>query len=254
MQYEELPDPRRLVALCEEGAALGHASSAVALANLARLGNRDVVTRYNLRGVIEGARQVTKLTTGAPVAVRQPVYGPRAIEAVFGDHPLGRPIGGNPASIGAVSRDAVWAHYQKNYRPQDLVVTVAGAVDHDELVTATIAALDRAGWPSDAPASPVPRRSDVAHPAAPLAPGVAKRLKNIILRLDDCHKLTWDAVQDANDRACNRQMSLNEQASNERLLFEVQGGVLGHLEETATSSTATAKDIAGVATVQKDLA
>ena len=49
-------------------------------------------------------------------------------------------------------------------------------------------------------------------------------------------------------------MSLNEQASNELLLFEVQGGVLGHLEETATSSTATAKDIAGVATVQKDLA
>ena len=88
----------------------------------------------------------------------------------------------------------------------------------------------------------------------PLDPGVAKRLKNIILRLDDCHKLTWDAVQDANDRACNRQMSLNEQASNELLLFEVQGGVLGHLEETATSSAATAKDIAGVATVQKDLA
>jgi len=73
-----------MAAVCEEGAALGHASSAVALANLARLGNRDVVTRYNLRGVIEGARQVTKLTTGAPVAVRQPVYGPRAIEAVFG--------------------------------------------------------------------------------------------------------------------------------------------------------------------------
>ena len=67
-----------MAAVCEEGAALGHASSAVALANLARLGNRDVVTRYNLRGVIEGARQVTKLTTGAPVAVRQPVYGPCA--------------------------------------------------------------------------------------------------------------------------------------------------------------------------------
>ena len=59
-----------MAAVCEEGAALGHASSAVALANLARLGNRDVVTRYNLRGVIEGARKVTKLTTGAPVAVR----------------------------------------------------------------------------------------------------------------------------------------------------------------------------------------
>jgi len=42
-----------MAAVCEEGAALGHASSAVALANLARLGNRDVVTRYNLRGVID---------------------------------------------------------------------------------------------------------------------------------------------------------------------------------------------------------
>lgn len=71
-------------AVCEEGAALGHASSAVALANLARLGNRDVATRYNLRGVVEAARRVTRLTTGTPVAVRQVVYGPRAVEAVFG--------------------------------------------------------------------------------------------------------------------------------------------------------------------------
>ena len=72
-------------AVCEEGAALGHAgSSAVAAANLARLGNRDVATRYNLRGIVEAARRVTRLTTGAPVAVRQVVYDPRAVEAVFG--------------------------------------------------------------------------------------------------------------------------------------------------------------------------
>ena len=73
-----------MAAVCEEGAALGHACSAVALANLARLGNRDVVARYDLRGVVDAARAVTRLTTGAPVAVRQVVYGPRAIEAVFG--------------------------------------------------------------------------------------------------------------------------------------------------------------------------
>ena len=60
-------------------------------------------------------------------------------------------------------------------------------------------------------------------------------MTNIINRLDDCHNQTWDAVQDANDRAINRAMSLNEQATNELALFEVQGGILGHLEETATS-------------------
>ncbi|KAH8070994.1 hypothetical protein JL720_11608 [Aureococcus anophagefferens] len=71
-----------MAAVCEEGAALGHACSAVALANLAR--NGDAVARYDLRGVVDAARAVTRLTTGAPVAVRQVVYGPRAIEAVFG--------------------------------------------------------------------------------------------------------------------------------------------------------------------------
>ena len=32
--------------VCEEGAAQGHAATAVTLANLARLGNTDVLTRY----------------------------------------------------------------------------------------------------------------------------------------------------------------------------------------------------------------
>ncbi|KAH8060529.1 hypothetical protein JL722_4632 [Aureococcus anophagefferens] len=72
-----------MAAVCEEGAALGHACSAVALANLARLGNRDVVALRPPRRR-RRARAVTRLTTGAPVAVRQVVYGPRAIEAVFG--------------------------------------------------------------------------------------------------------------------------------------------------------------------------
>lgn len=94
------------------------------------------------------------------------VAGERLFEAVFGEHPLGRPIGGSPDSITAVSRDAVWAHYRQNYRPQDLVVTVAGAIDHDALVGATVAALERAGWSRDASGAPVPRRSEVARPAS----------------------------------------------------------------------------------------
>src|SRR3954468_4407829 len=79
----------------------------------------------------------------------------RFFEAVFGDHPLGRPIGGSPESIKAVSRDAVWKHYRSNYGPRDLVITVAGAVDHDELVVWVTRALERAGWALGEEADPV---------------------------------------------------------------------------------------------------
>jgi predicted Zn-dependent peptidase len=86
------------------------------------------------------------------------VTSERFFEAVLGDHPLGRPIGGNPDTINAVTRDAVWQHYRANYRAQDLVITVAGAVDHDLLVADVTAALRRADWNLDAESAPVPRR------------------------------------------------------------------------------------------------
>ena len=86
------------------------------------------------------------------------VASERFFEAVLGEHPLGRPIGGNPGTIQAVTRDAVWSHYRENYRAQDLVITVAGAVDHDELVLAVTAALTRAGWDLGALADPIGRR------------------------------------------------------------------------------------------------
>ncbi|MCU1482009.1 MAG: zinc protease [Subtercola sp.] len=87
------------------------------------------------------------------------VVGERLFEAVLGDHPLGRPVGGSPDTIKAVTRDAVWQHYRANYRPQDLVVTVAGAVDHDELVAQVTAAVASAGWQLGTAARPVERRT-----------------------------------------------------------------------------------------------
>jgi predicted Zn-dependent peptidase len=86
------------------------------------------------------------------------VVSERFFEAVFGEHPLGRPIGGNPEAISAVTRDAVWQHYGANYRPQDLVISVAGAVDHDALVGWIVAALETAGWNLSLSAMPVARR------------------------------------------------------------------------------------------------
>jgi len=83
--------------------------------------------------------------------------------AVLGDHALGRPIGGTPDTIKAVTRDAVWQHYQANYRPQDLVVSAAGGVNHDELLRLVEISLSEAGW--DLSKSAKPRQWRARHAA-----------------------------------------------------------------------------------------
>ncbi|UAJ78181.1 insulinase family protein [Leifsonia sp. ZF2019] len=90
------------------------------------------------------------------------VANERLFQAVLGAHPLGRPIGGRPETIRAATRDAVWSHYQANYRPQDLVIAAAGAVDHDLLVDGVVRALAAAGWDPERAADPVDRRSSSA--------------------------------------------------------------------------------------------
>ena len=82
----------------------------------------------------------------------------RVTEAVMGDHPLGRPIGGSPETIKSAERDQVVAHYQRYYRPEELVVTVAGALAHDEVVSWVLAALEECGWSLNEQSAPVPRR------------------------------------------------------------------------------------------------
>jgi predicted Zn-dependent peptidase len=92
------------------------------------------------------------------------VAGERFFEAVLGDHPLGRPVGGSPEAIREVTRDAVWQHYRENYRARDLVITAAGAVDHDDLVARVNAALLAAGWDLAREETPVPRRASIETP------------------------------------------------------------------------------------------
>ena len=123
----------------------------------------DVVEFDNERGVI---LEELSMAGDDPADVANE----RFFEAVLGDHPLGRPSGGTPETIRAATREAVWAHYRTNYRPQDLVVTVAGAVDHDLLVDELERALTRAGWDLGIAAPPVERRPTVP---APLAHGTA---------------------------------------------------------------------------------
>ncbi|TDE39413.1 pitrilysin family protein [Actinomadura sp. 6K520] len=54
--------------------------------------------------------------------------------ALYGDTPLGRPILGTEESINALSRDRVHGYYREHYVPANLVVSVAGNIDHDEVV------------------------------------------------------------------------------------------------------------------------
>ncbi|QYF90763.1 pitrilysin family protein [Arthrobacter sp. PAMC25284] len=80
------------------------------------------------------------------------------VAAVLGTHPLARPIGGTPDAIRAVERDSVWDHYQRYYRPDELVITAAGGLDHDVVCGLVVDALNAAGWKLEPTAAPTPRR------------------------------------------------------------------------------------------------
>ena len=54
--------------------------------------------------------------------------------ALFGDTPLGRPILGTEASVHSLTRTQIHGYYARRYRPSEMVVAVAGNVDHAELV------------------------------------------------------------------------------------------------------------------------
>ncbi len=53
---------------------------------------------------------------------------------LFGDTPLGRPILGTVDSINRITRDEIAEYFAARYRPENLVVAVAGNVDHDGIV------------------------------------------------------------------------------------------------------------------------
>lgn len=97
------------------------------------------------------------------------VANERFFEAVLGEHPLGRPIGGNPDTIRSARRGDVVAHYLAEYDPSTLVVAAAGAVDHDRLVEQVLGALGLAGERWSTTADRAPRRR-AAGGAAPLEP------------------------------------------------------------------------------------
>jgi predicted Zn-dependent peptidase len=75
----------------------------------------------------------------------------------WGGSPLGRPIAGTAASIEAMTRDQIRRFYFRHYRPERMVVSVAGNLDHTKVVRLVRTAFSRRSFLAGT-ALPVPAR------------------------------------------------------------------------------------------------
>ncbi len=55
-------------------------------------------------------------------------------KAIFGTHPLGRPVIGTAAVVGSVTREQLAAFHGERYRPPSIVIAAAGSLEHDAIV------------------------------------------------------------------------------------------------------------------------
>jgi predicted Zn-dependent peptidase len=61
--------------------------------------------------------------------------------ALFPEHPLGREISGSEDTISVVTRDQIAEYHAAHYRPSNVVVAVAGNIEHEHVVERLQAAL-----------------------------------------------------------------------------------------------------------------
>jgi len=99
-------------------------------------------------------------------------------DAVFGDHPLGRPVIGRAEVIQNVPVPDIAAYRDRHYVSSNLVVSAAGSIDHARLVALVQSALD------DRVAKPAPTMPNgVAVPADPRLAFYAKDTEQYHLAL-----------------------------------------------------------------------
>jgi predicted Zn-dependent peptidase len=85
-------------------------------------------------------------------------------QAVFGDHPLGRPVLGNADVIANVTRRSIAAYHRARYTGGNVVVAAAGSVDHKRLVKLVQRMSRKLGEP---PARKPAARAPLVAPPAP---------------------------------------------------------------------------------------
>src|SRR3546814_11558519 len=96
----------------------------------------DVVLRGRCRTAdVDVERQVVLEEIAMRDDDPEDLLGDAFLTALFGDHPVGRPIIGSVESIESMSRNQLHSFHVRRYTPQRMVLAVAGNVDHKPVVT-----------------------------------------------------------------------------------------------------------------------
>jgi predicted Zn-dependent peptidase len=83
-------------------------------------------------------------------------------EMLWPDHALGRDVAGTRESLMSMTRESVLDHIAQYYTPTNIVISVAGNVDHDDVVRRVDALCD--GWESTAAPGWTPFADEQAEP------------------------------------------------------------------------------------------
>jgi predicted Zn-dependent peptidase len=98
-------------------------------------------------------------------------------EAVFGDHPLGRPVIGTAAVVGSTTAAGLAAFHAAHYAPGEIVIAAAGSLDHDAIVEL-------------ARAIEVPVRAHAPAPAPPALPAALEPRMRFLRKETEQYHLT----------------------------------------------------------------
>ncbi len=77
---------------------------------------------------------------------------------IYGNSPLGRPVGGSPETVRQMGPDTIRDLYKRTYSPSTMVVAAAGKVDHEQLCDLVLRAVQKASWGWQEETKPAPRR------------------------------------------------------------------------------------------------
>ena len=99
----------------------------------------DLVADVVLNGVCDPADvELERDVVLEEIAMRdddpEDTLGDEFLSAMFGEHPVGRPVIGSVESVSGMSRGQLRSFHVRRYIPERMVLAVAGNIDHDHVV------------------------------------------------------------------------------------------------------------------------